>query len=137
MLDRLFGNTIDVLEKGLDGNGARLRAIGTNIANADTPGYKRRQVFFEREMQQALGHGDSPALAVTQPGHLSVGPLGISQSRPLESIDSSSTMRNDGNNVDIDSELTNLAQTHMTYNALSELAKRKLEGLKSVIRDTR
>lgn len=138
-MDRLFGNSIDVLQKGLDGNAARLRAVGANIANADTPGYKRREVYFEQEMQQALGQGEGAGLdlAVTQSGHLSVGPRGISEMSPREGVDFGSTMRNDGNNVDIDSELTRLAQTHMTYNALSELAKRKMEGLKNVIRETR
>ncbi|MNL81886.1 Flagellar basal body rod protein FlgB [compost metagenome] len=44
------------------------------------------------------------------------------------------TMRNDGNNVDIDAEMTRLAQANATYNAMADLMKRKMTGLHSVIR---
>lgn len=136
MLERLFNGSLGGLEKGLDGNAARLRAIGENIANIDTPGYKRHEVTFEGQMQHALGQTEVP-LAITQPGHLSVGPSSMMQVTPLKIVQDGTTLRNDGNNVDIDSELTKLAQTQMTYNALSELAKRRMESIKNVLRETK
>lgn len=136
MLERLFNGSLGGLEKGLDGNAARLRAIGENIANIDTPGYKRHEVTFEGQMQSALGQEEVP-LATTQPGHLSVGPSSMMQVTPMKIVQDGTTMRNDGNNVDIDSELTKLAQTQMTYNALSELAKRRMENIKTVLRETK
>lgn len=132
MLERLFGS-LETLQQGLDGNAARLKAIGSNIANADTPNYKRKEVRFEQFLSSS---STELPLAATNPAHfgLSVGPQ--ADVSP-QWTDSSSTLRNDGNNVDIDVEVTRLAQTHATYNTLSELVKRRMDGLKTVLRESR
>lgn len=134
MLERLFGGSFETLQQGLDGNAARLKAIGENIANADTPNYKRKEVRFEQFLSSA---SSELPLAATNPAHFGVSLGPQANVRPLEWTDSSSTLRNDGNNVDIDVEVTRLAQTHATYNTLSELAKRRMEGLKTVLREAR
>jgi flagellar basal-body rod protein FlgB len=134
VLDKLFGGTTSVLQAGLTGLGQRQRALAENIANADTPHYKRFEVSYEAQLQAAVGQSQAAPLAVTQPGHLSLGPQGIGQFHPELRRATDSTLRNDGNNVDIDVEMTRLAQTSLTYSAVADLMKRKMTGLKDVIR---
>jgi len=134
LLEKLFGGTIDILGAGLDGLSQRQRAHAENVANADTPKYKRFEVSYEAKLQAAVSGGQEAPLSLTHPGHLSLGPQGLSQFRPELKRVEDSTLRNDGNNVDIDVEMTRLAQTSLTYNAVAELMKRKMIGLKEVIR---
>jgi flagellar basal-body rod protein FlgB len=134
VLDKLFGGTTDVLHAGLTGLGQRQRAHAENISNADTPHYKRFEVSYETQLQAAVEGGRGAPLALTHAGHLSLGPQGLSQFRPELRRAEDSTLRNDGNNVDIDVEMTRLAQTSLTYSAVADLMKRKMMGLKEVIR---
>lgn len=134
MLDQLFGGTTRVLQAGLTGLSQRQRVHAENIANADTPHYKRFELAYEAQLQAAVEGGEGLPLAVTQPGHLSLGPRGLGDFRPELHRAMDSTLRNDGNNVDIDVEMTRLAQTSLTYSALADLMKRKMTGLKDVIR---
>jgi flagellar basal-body rod protein FlgB len=139
MFDRLFGNSSTVLSKALSGLSARQRAAAENIANVDTPGYKRVEVTFERELAKAAGKLEPGRyaidLATTQPGHMaldSASDLAEASFRSTRSDET--TLRNDGNNVDIDTEMTKLTQTSFTYGAVADLMKRKMSGLHSVIR---
>ena len=134
MLDKLFGGTIGVLQASLTGLGQRQRVHAENIANADTPHYKRFEVAYEAQLQAAVEGGKQAPLAMTHPGHLGLGPQALSQFRPELIRAEDSTLRNDGNNVDIDVEMTRLAQTGLTYSAVADLMKRKMTGLKDVIR---
>lgn len=136
MLDKLFGTTQAAMARAMDGLSMRQRAIAENIANADTPHYQRLDVSFEGQMAQALGKTRSEVpLAVTSPMHLSLeGPQSLEDLRFGPQTVSDSTMRNDGNNVDVDTEMMRLAQTSLTYNALADLTKRKMSVLRSVIR---
>lgn len=82
MMDVLRSLTGDVIAKGLDGHYARQKAIVSNIANAETPGYKARSVNFQNDLKEALERAKHPetgtptarndrklALKATQPGH--------------------------------------------------------------------
>ena len=139
MFDRLFGKSTTVFTKAMSGLSARQRATAENIANVDTPGYKRLEVTFERELSRAAGklepgrfHLD---LATTQPGHMSLDAASSLAEVTIRTSHSDETsLRNDGNNVDIDTEMTKLAQASFTYGAVADLMKRKMSGLHSVIR---
>lgn len=139
MLDKLFSGSTDVMAKAMDGLATRQKAIAENIANADTPHYKRFEVAYEGQLARAVsGPGEFEVpMAASDPRHFRVdGPQSLDEFRALVSRSSDSTMRNDGNNVDVDAEMTRLAQTSITYNAMADLMKRNLEGFKSVIRGT-
>jgi flagellar basal-body rod protein FlgB len=125
------------LYMGLDGLAMRQRAIANNVANVDTPNYKTQKLYFEAQLQRALRDREQPAFAMkaTQPDHLAGRTV---SGAPLIAVDSRpDTLRNDGNNVDIDLEMTDLAETAMRYQALAQLTSAKLTGLKSLIRDSR
>jgi flagellar basal-body rod protein FlgB len=141
LLESLFEGS-DVLQKSLQGLSARQRAIGENVANADTPGYKRIQVGFERQLRKAIQKGsqdDELSMRTNSDRHFSLGPnaVGLDQVKPEMTQVTGETYRNDGNNVDIEIEMANLAETNVRYNTMATLAKNKFDGMKNLIRDIR
>ncbi len=121
----------------LDGLSMRQRVTANNIANVDTPGYKAQHVDFEAQLGRALRGADDgeAALRKTDPDHLDT-----SQSSPAAIITvnhESSDLRNDANNVDIDLEMTTLAETSLRYQALAQLAGARFSIISSIVRDSR
>ena len=133
MLDGLFGKRTALFETALHGLQERGEAIAENLANIDTPGYKARRVAFEEQLQY-VRHHRAGELAATTASHFRLGPHAAYEVRPVETRDLASTLRNDGNNVDVDVEMTALAKNQLSYTYVAELTKRQFEGLKSVIR---
>jgi flagellar basal-body rod protein FlgB len=131
MSDLLNDRAIRTLRYALDGLSLRQQAIGNNVANLSTPGYKASRVSFEQALQQQIGQGTAPALVTTNAGHM--GPSGQTGLQATVTQDPTRSMRLDGNNVDIDWEMAKLAETVVNYNAVSELVSMKLAILKSVI----
>ncbi len=116
MLEDIFRDT-KYLEKGLDASWTRHQVILNNIANADTPGFKTSHVEFEDAFKQALEQGDFAARK-TRKGHMNIGSPSVDDV-PVQIVqDSNTTMRMDGNNVDIDHEMTELAKNNIYYDTL-------------------
>jgi flagellar basal-body rod protein FlgB len=138
MPDPIFNDlALRALSSGLDGLALRQKLTADNIANVDTPGYKAQHVSFEGQLQQAIKDGAGPGMALqtTDDAHLSANREAMSSWVTLDHQDN--TLRNDGNNVDIDLEMTSLAETSIRYQALSQLVGMKLSLLKSLVRDSR
>jgi len=119
------------LEKALNVAGERHRVISNNIANVNTPNFKRSYVDFEVELKKTLGKGNQIKLRRTNPRHLGTG--SIAAVEPLVKKDHYSTMRADGNNVDIDLENTELAINTIMYNTVATRLNQKLGQLRYVI----
>ena len=107
-------------------------AIANNIANNDTPGYKRQDVAFENELKRALGnsHFETMDAKVSD-----VNRRELSHITPevyTEQADHS--YRLDGNNVDIDTENVYLAENQVTYNALLDSINTEFSNLKMVMK---
>ncbi len=148
MLDSLFGN-VNVIAKAMHGLGARQRVIGENIANVDTPRYKRMEVAYEQQLRAAIKADGSSArgseseidlpMQVTNGRHFSVGPLaeGLDGVHATLNQVTDETYRVDGNNVDVDAEMAKLAETNLRYNTMATLARNKFDGLKSMLREIR
>ena len=139
LLDSLYGN-LDVLQGSLHGLSARNKAIGENIANADTPGYKRLEVSFEGNLRKAmkakLAASDDLPLKTGAGRHFTLGPSGDGSLTEMRKVMEQS-YRNDGNNVNIDLEMANLAETNIRYNTMATLTRGKFEGLKNILREIR
>lgn len=118
----LFDSSIDAIHVALDATTLRQRAISNNLANVNTPGFKRSDVVgFDEQLREALSaqqEGDQNA---------------VRNLVPELQTDNASTMRSDGNNVDIDMEMANLAENNVRYNALVQLAGKQMDMIKSVI----
>jgi flagellar basal-body rod protein FlgB len=115
----------------LDGLALKQVAIGNNLANVDTPGYQTQTVDFQSALKQALKREDETPLrmAVTNPGHLQAGERTASAQTMFRT---GGSVRADGNNVDVEVELTELAETGITYQAMTQLVSKKLLLLKNI-----
>lgn len=106
------GKTYSLIKKSLDASVDRAQVIANNIANVNTKGYKRHYVTFEESLEESKKKLD---LDTTNNNHIThgqkYGEIDVKR-------DESTSMRMDGNNVDIDNEMTNLAANTLKYNAL-------------------
>jgi flagellar basal-body rod protein FlgB len=102
------------LERYMDLLSARQKLVAGNIANADTPGYKTRDLDFQAEFTSALG---SSTLNPTDVGGL--------------------TTKNDGNNVSIDRESRLLAENALRFNVASALMKSQIRQIRAALQESR
>ncbi len=125
--------TIKAVKMALDGLSLREEIIGHNIANADTPGFKARTVTFAKQLRQALDKNETGELHLkrTLRGHID--PDGASGPLPQVISRTNSTLRIDGNSVDLDLEMMQLAETNIQYQALTQLISRKMALLKMLV----
>ncbi|HHV64782.1 MAG TPA: flagellar basal body rod protein FlgB [Peptococcaceae bacterium] len=132
MASWLDSKVLNLLESGLNGLSLRHKVLADNIANVDTPNFKRSDVDFQQVLQAILKDGETKSIELkrTLPGHLS----GVGTwSNDLVIQDYSTSFRNDGNNVDIDQEMSRLAQNTLQYNALATSLTAHLNMLRQVI----
>ncbi len=137
MLDQFF-NSIPYIatRKAFDATSVRQKVYSNNIANADTPHYKRSEVNFEDAFKQALEKAPHRLVGFrTDSQHIPINPAtDINSVQPTIWRENDTFTRADDNNVDIDVEMAELAKNEMTFNSLVEALNRKLSGLKSAIR---
>ncbi|KUO65633.1 MAG: flagellar biosynthesis protein FlgB [Gracilibacter sp. BRH_c7a] len=130
MTNWLDSKIFTLLEGGLDGLSLRNKVMADNIANVDTPNFKRADVNFEKVLQAALKDKDADIqLQRTSSVHFP----GTTINGNFVVKDNSTSFRNDGNNVDIDLEMTKLAQNSLHYNALSAAYTSHINMLRQVI----
>jgi flagellar basal-body rod protein FlgB len=119
--------TSQVARFALDALAQRNNLIGHNLANVDTPGYRAQQVDFSAALRRATRPSGELGLVSTHAAHLSPeNPASTVQ----VSLRQGGSLRADGNNVDIDVELSEMAETGISYQALSQLVGKKLGLLK-------
>ena len=128
-------DTINLLGLGLDGAYKRQEAISNNIANANTPEYKRKDVNFLSTLKDKVNNDKTNLnLKRTSRKHLSGKPGGLSGRTQFEiKTQQGTSFRNDGNNVDIDVEMTELAKNNIYFNTLTNQINNKFSMLKNVI----
>lgn len=118
---------INVLDKTADAAWTRHEIISNNIANADTPGYKRQDINFEGELRRALGNSRYTSVDAKVSG-LKVNRL---KARTYKDYTNYS-YRTDGNNVDPDTENVMLASNQLKYNAIMTGINQEFANLKMV-----
>jgi flagellar basal-body rod protein FlgB len=126
-----------IIEKALDASSLRNEAIAQNIANIDTPGYKRKIVEFERYLADAL---ESSRIRgrTTDSRHIPIGGYDADRVQiKLTQDNKSLSYRLDGNNVDVDNEMASLAKNTIKYNTLIQSINAGFRRLKTVINEGR
>ena len=122
MIDGLFNQTSYVAAKRLlDVTALRQEAIASNIANVETPNYKRLDVApaFANELQQAIASNDLARLATSQP--------------QLATDGSAVAQRKDGNTVDLESELMRMNQNFLEHQLETQLISGSMMKLRLAI----
>lgn len=115
--------TYELIKKALDASDLRGKAIANNIANINTKGYKKINVSFEETLSDVTEEMKNDGRVTFGD---SVGKISIEK-------DNKTSMRSDGNNVDIEVEKTNQAANSLMYNALISKANGKLSMKKYII----
>lgn len=126
---KLFSNTFTSLEQALNYSSLKQKVIAQNIANVDTPNYKAKDVSFSSILQNELSQNFTTYRT---------------DSRHIDFSDNTSTSpaivtrpdvqyNNNGNSVDLDQEMSDLAKNQIYYNALVEQENSKLTALQNVI----
>ena len=126
--------TLDVLQRSLDASVLRQKVIAENIANVDTPFYKRKEVVFEDELRKALDKEEPKLrLKVTNPKHISNMPQEELPEPKVKVVDDI-LFRRDLNNVDIEKELVDLAKNNILYTGLTRFVSTKFSMLRGAIK---
>lgn len=119
---------INVLDKAADASWLRNQAIANNIANVDTPGYKRQDVAFEDELTRVLNKVEYDNLDAR------VYNLQLSRIEPRIYTDAYDfSYRLDDNNVDMDTESVYLAENQITYNGLISCMQNEFGNLRTAM----
>src|SRR4051794_33859022 len=113
----LFDTTQIAREPAMSGASLRQSTLAENLANANTPGYQRRDVDFHAALSAAMLGGKSALEATT----------------PTAVVDQTAALRADGSNVDVDKESAQLAQSGLEHDALTPAAKARLDILKAAM----
>ena len=128
MINSTAFNYINVLDKAADASWTRETLIANNIANVDTPGYKRKDIDFQSVLQDELGRCKHVSL-----DH-KINNADLTQLNPQVYTDHSGfSYRLDGNNVDIDTDIVELASVQLKYQALTSSIDSNFSRMKMVM----
>lgn len=129
MLQTNVFDYVRILDKAADGSWLRNEAISNNIANADTPGYKRQDVAFESVLKKALGNNRYVTTDEKVSGALKKN-LSV---RTYTDYDNYS-YRLDQNNVDIENENVMLAENQIKYQGLISCIQNEFQNLQTAMK---
>ena len=130
---RIFSQTVSILEKALDLRSKKHNVIASNIANMDTPDYKAFDLVIEKELQKVTGQKNSIFLNKTNKAHMESQRSKAGGVSVVIDDTQGLSLRGDGNTVDIDKQMGNMAENTLMYKAAAQMIQRKFQGLKSVI----
>lgn len=132
-INGIFSNTISLLERSLDLRSLNHRVLASNIANMDTPNYKAFELVVAEEMKRKPGSGLKIPVVRTHADHLPGRTPSSDQVRFKSAKAPDFSLRGDGNTVDIDRTMGNLAENTLLYNTAIQLIAKKFSGLKNAI----
>ena len=115
-----------VMEKDLAGLAKRFEATSQNIANMNTPRYARREISFEDQLKEIIDTPNRLPLKRTNERHFSNVKTDINSVVPYERSVGYEIYRLDWNNVDPETEMARMAETRMSYQAMSRAMSRKI-----------
>jgi flagellar basal-body rod protein FlgB len=140
MIDPItFSGALLLMQKSLDSVAIRHQQIVNNLANIDTPGFKRVEVSFQEQLKAAIDKNSEPCLLWrTHAKHLPLNELvDLRDFQPQVKTVTETLGRNDRNNVDLEMETAKLAENSLLYQSLADVTARQLAGLKTAISEGR
>jgi flagellar basal-body rod protein FlgB len=133
----LFGDTFLTLQKALDLRVINNRVITSNLANVDTPGFKAHRLDFEASMQQAIEQIEASGVDPNAPPDLNalardafgsdteINPIIEPTNEPVTTLD--------GNNVNMEGELSRLGHNATMYRVTAQLLASKLRQIETIL----
>ncbi len=129
LIDTNAFDYVNVLDKAMDASWLRNEAISNNLANVNTPGYKRQDINFETQLAKALRHSRYKSMDAK------VADVKMNRLNPIPYTDYAGfAYRIDGNNVDPDTEGVYLAKNQVVYQGLYQSVSEEFKNLKMVMK---
>ncbi len=132
---KIFSQSFQLLEQALSTAALKQKVISSNIANVDTPNFKSKQVDFQTVLNDAL-NVQAISSYKTNAKHLPFSSEG-SQFNPIIKVNNETKYKENGNNVDMDYEMAQLAKNQLWYNAVTDRVNGQVSNLRTVINDGR
>lgn len=129
----MFDKTWKVMEKDLQGLAHRFRSVGQNLANVNTPGYARREVSFEDQLNDVINGPNRLPMASTNPKHMVTHARSTDEVVPREDRIVDQLYRLDRNNVDPEIEMAKLTEARLGYTAMTRFLTKKVSVYKTAI----
>ncbi|MFP4115442.1 MAG: flagellar basal body rod protein FlgB [Spirochaetales bacterium] len=137
-LNNSFGKTLDIMQRSMDVSMLRQDVIADNIANADTPNFKRSYINFESQLAAALESENRPRpmeAAMTRERHVAFSrPVDYRSVEPERRLDYLTTADNNGNNVDIEVESMNYLNNQLLYTLMTNSVNQQFQRVNLVTR---
>ena len=137
MFGGAFGRNLDIITRELDVSVLRRNVIANNIANADTPNFKRSTVNFESQLKRAL---DSEKVTpfptlMTDPRHIPFDrPIDYRDVTARRTLDYLTESKNNGNNVDMEEEGMESLNNQLLYSTLTQVISSEIQRVNIVLR---
>jgi flagellar basal-body rod protein FlgB len=133
-MNAIFGKTLASLERTLDTRSMNQKLIVSNISNLDTPNFKAFKMMMDEEIQDGAGSAAPLHMTRTRSAHLDMTPRPMAGGRIERVEENPLSLRGDGNTVELDNEMTNLAENTLMYNTATRIIANKFSFLKDVIK---
>jgi len=128
-----FDSNFHLLNKVLDLRAEKQRVIGSNIANAETPGYAKATYSFEDNLRNAISRESAVNLETTHSSHIPLYATSIDAVQGEITREPDNTGIGDENSVSVDSEMIDMSKNQLMYETAAKLLKKKLTVLKYAI----
>ena len=133
-----FIDPMSVLQKSLDALATQHEVIANNLANLDTPQFKRSVVSFQDKLKAAINVNEPSVLWRTNPMHFPIDKkVSLDNFKPDVRTITETIGRNDGNNVDLEMESGLLAENNLLYNSVADVTSRYMANLRHAISEGR
>ncbi|WP_141500783.1 flagellar basal body rod protein FlgB [Paenibacillus luteus] len=133
-MNLLNGASFQRMEGALQAAEMRQRVISNNVANGDTPHFKRSEVLFEELLEQTMGNEQGQlSLKRTNQKHIPIGSASATIPLPKLITDETTAMNNNENNVDIDREMSLLAKNQLSYNLYVQQINHDVKMMRTAI----
>jgi flagellar basal-body rod protein FlgB len=134
-MKQIFDKTTDALAASLNFRSLRQNVTASNLANAETPGYKAKVVEFEDALARAIDLEGINKENAADPDHLAMGTGAISHARADIYDNPEVNVTNDQNTVDLEKEMATLQENSILYKAALQLINKKLGALRYAATD--
>jgi flagellar basal-body rod protein FlgB len=125
--------TLQALAAGLKFREMRQEIISSNVANAETPGYKAKKLDFEEALARALDVDGQMNMKGSDGRHFNVGSGSFENLEPEIYDNPNGVVSENGNTVDREQEMAQMAQNKIMYDALVQLMNKKLGQIRYVV----
>lgn len=136
-MSQLFDKTTSALGAAINMRQIKQNLISSNIANAETPNFHAKKLDFEDALSRAVDTEGMRSMTTSHGEHFSVGGGSLQHVRPQIYENPEGAINNDGNTVDLEKEMSSLAENSILYKAALQLINKKLAAIKYAANDGR